>query len=116
MTTRTLFFIFAFNLVVNLPHASDERSIKDLAKALTGLASDVDPTEAQALSYTAHTTARRLNKEYRVVLNPEFTDLLHNVGLRKRGWCGHWFQVIGAELIQLEPKTHVLHWGDAYPN
>jgi len=40
MTTRTLFFIFAFLLVVSLANASDERSIKDLAKALTGLSSD----------------------------------------------------------------------------
>src|SRR6266516_402129 len=116
MTTRTLFFIFAFQLVVSLAPAGDERSIKDLAKALTGLASDVDPTEAQALSYTAHTTARRLKKEYRVALNPEFTVFLYNVGLRKRGWCGHWAQDIGAELIKLEPKTLVLHWGEAYPN
>src|SRR5258707_7229419 len=98
MTTRTLFFIFAFQLVVSLAPAGDERSIKDLAKALTGLASDVDPTEAQALSYTAHTTARRLKKEYRVALNPEVTVFLYNVGLRKRGWCGHWAQDIGAEL------------------
>ena len=62
MTTRTLFFVFAFLLVVSLAHAGDERSIKDLAKALTGLSSDVDPAEAQAMSYTAHTTARRLKK------------------------------------------------------
>ena len=116
MTKRTLSFIFAFLLVVSLAHASDERSIKDLAKALTGLAPDVDPTEAEALSYTAHTTARRLKKEYRVVLNPEFTVFLYNVGLRKRGWCGHWAQDIGAELKKLEPKTLVLHWGEAYPN
>jgi hypothetical protein len=116
MTTRTLLFIFAFLLVVSLAHASDERSIKDLAKALTGLSSDVDPTEAQALSYTAHTTARRLKKEYRVVLNPEFTVFLYNVGLRKRGWCGHWAQDIGVELKKLKPKTLVLHWGEAYPN
>ena len=116
MTTRPLFFIFALLLVVSLAHASDERSIKDLAKALTGLAPDVDPAEAQALSSAAHTTARRLKKEYRVVLNPEFTVFLYNVGLRKRGWCGHWAQDIGAELKKLEPKTVVLHWGEAYPN
>jgi hypothetical protein len=116
MTMRTLFFVFAFLLVASLAHASDERSIKDLAKALTGLSSDVDPAEAQAISYTAHTTARRLKKEYRVALNPEFTVFLYNVGLRKRGWCGHWAQDIGAELIKLEPKTLVLHWGEAYPN
>ena len=80
MTKRTLFFIFASLLVVNLAHAGDERSIKDLAKALTQLGADVDPAEAQAISYTAHTTARRLKKEYRVVLNPEFTVFLYNVG------------------------------------
>ena len=94
---RTLPFIFTFLLLVNLACAGDERSIKDLSKALTGLASDVDPAEAQAISYTAHTTARRLKKEYRVVLNPEFTVFLFNVGMRKRGWCGHWAQDIGAE-------------------
>jgi len=116
MRTRTLFFIFAFLLVVSRAHAGDERSIKDLAKALTQLGADVDPAEAQAISNIAHTTARRLKKEYRVVLNPEFTVFLYNVGLRKRGWCGHWAQDIGAELIKLEPKTLVLHWGEAYPN
>jgi hypothetical protein len=41
---------------------------------------------------------------------------LYNVGMRKRGWCGHWAQDIGAELKKLEPKTLVLHWGEAYPN
>src|SRR5215813_8650603 len=116
MTRRILFFIFASLSLVGLEDAGDERSIQGLAKALTGLSSDVDPAEAQAISYTAHTTARRLKKEYRVVLNPEFTVFLYNVGMRKRGWCGHWAQDIGAELIKLEPKTLVLHWGEAYPN
>jgi hypothetical protein len=116
MRIRALFFVFTSLLTVSLAHAGDERSIKDLAKALTQLGPDVDPAEAQAISYTAHTTARRLKKEYRVVLNPEFTVFLYNVGLRKRGWCGHWAQDIGAELIKLEPKTLVLHWGEAYAN
>jgi hypothetical protein len=113
---RRLSLIFGFLLVVSLAHASDERSIKDLSKALTALASDVDPAEAEALSYTAHTTARQLKREYRVVLNPEFTVFLYNVGLRKRGWCGHWAQDIGVKLKELKPKTLVLHWGEAYPN
>ena len=113
---RSLSLIFSLLLVIAPARAGDERSINDLAKALTKLASDVDPTEAEALSYTAHTTARRLKKEYRVVLNPEFTVFLYNVGLRKRGWCGHWAQDIGTELKKLEPKTLVLHWGEAYPN
>src|SRR5213596_3350641 len=113
---RRVFFIFALLLVVHTATASDERSIKDLAKALTALARDVDPAEAQALSATAHTKARSLKKQYRVFLNPEFTVFLYNIGMRKRGWCGHWAQDIGAELKELKLKTLVLHWGEAYPN
>jgi hypothetical protein len=113
---RTTVFIFAFLFVVHAATAGDERSIKDLAKALTALAHDVDPAEAQALSATAHTKARSLKKEYRVALNPEFTVFLYNIGMRKRGWCGHWAQDIGAELKELKCKTLVLHWGEAYPN
>src|SRR4029077_14748725 len=112
---RTTVFVFAFLLLVQAATASDERSIKELAKALTGLARDVDPAEAQALSEKAHTPARRLKREYRVVLNPEFTVFLYNIGKRKRGWCGHWAQDIGAELKELKCKTLVLHWGEAYP-
>jgi len=113
---RTTYFIIAFLFLIHAATAGDERSIKDLAKALTALAAEVDPAEAQALSGTAHTKARSLKKEYRVVLNPEFTVFLYNIGMRKRGWCGHWAQDIGAELKELKLKTLVLHWGEAYPN
>ena len=113
---RTTVFVLALLLLGHAATASDERSIKDLAKALTGLARDVDPAEAQALSATAHTKARSLKKEYRVFLNPEFTVFLYNIGMRKRGWCGHWAQDIGAQLKELKCKTLVLHWGEAYPN
>ena len=112
---RTTSFIFAFLLVIHAATAGDERSIKDLTKALSALAPDVDPAEAEQLSVTAHTTARRLKREYRVALNPEFTVFLYNIGLRKRGWCGHWAQDIGAQLKELKLKTLVLHWGEAYP-
>ncbi len=111
---RSLSFIFAFLLLVRAATASDERSIKDLSKALAGLAHDVDPAEAELLSVTAHTKARSLKREYRVVLNPEFTVFLVNIGMRKRGWCGHWAQDIGARLKELNLKTLVLHWGVAY--
>jgi hypothetical protein len=113
---RTASFIFAALFLAHTATASDERSIRELAKALTALRPDVDPAEAQSLSATAHSTARRLKKEYRVVLNPEFTVFLYNIGMRKRGWCGHWAQDIGAELKELKLKTLVLHWGEAYPN
>ena len=112
---RRTSFIFAFLLVIHAATAGDERSIKNLTKALSALAPDVDPGEAEQLSVTAHTTARRLKREYRVALNPEFTVFLYNIGRRKRGWCGHWAQDIGAQLKELKLKTLVLHWGEAYP-
>ena len=111
---RATSFIFVFLLLIRAATAGDERSIKDLTKALSALATDVDPGEAQALSVTAHTKARSLKKEYRVVLNPEFTVFLYNIGMRKRGWCGHWAQDIGARLKELKLKTLVLHWGVAF--
>ena len=111
---RSLSFIFAFLLLVHAATATDERSIKGLSKALAGLAHDVDPAEAELLSVTAHTKARSLKRDYRVVLNPEFTVFLVNIGMRKRGWCGHWAQDIGARLKELKLKTLVLHWGAAF--
>jgi hypothetical protein len=111
---RGPFFILALLLLVSPANGRDERSIKNLSKALAGLAHDVDPAEAELLSVTAHTKARSLKREYRVVLNPEFTVFLVNIGMRKRGWCGHWAQDIGARLKELNLKTLVLHWGVAY--
>src|SRR5438093_11035520 len=98
---RTCSFVSAFLLQGHAATARDERSIKDLSKALAGHARDVDPAEAELVSVTAHTTARKLAKDYRVVLNPEFTVFLVNVGMRKRGWCGHWAQDIGSILKEL---------------
>src|SRR5262249_18371637 len=111
---RSVSVVFLLLLVVSAARARDERSIKDLSKALAGLSSDVDPAEAEQISVTAHTTARRLAREYHVVLNPELQAFLVNVGLRKRGWCGHWAADIGGQLKELKPKTLVLHWGVAY--
>jgi len=116
MRTSSFIIAFLFLVLAHAARATDERSIKDLSKALTALAHDVDPAEAQSLSVTAHKTARRLKREYRVFLNPEFTVFLYNIGMRKRGWCGHWAQDIGADLKELKLKTLVLHWGEAYPN
>ena len=107
-------FVCAILALANQAFAKDERSIRDLAKALTKLGPDVDPKEAELISVTAHTTARKLAKDYHVVLNPEFQAFLVNVGARKRGWCGHWAQDIGTHLKELKPKTLVLHWGVAY--
>src|SRR4029453_4704431 len=111
---RGIFLVFVFLVLAEAAWARDERSIKDLAKALTKLAPDVDPAEAEQISVTAHTTARRLARDYHVVLNPELQAFLVNVGLRKRGWGGHWAADIGARLKELKPRTLVLHWGVAY--
>jgi hypothetical protein len=113
MISRVL-WIAVFLVLSHPAWARDERSIKDLAKALTKLAPDVDAAEAEQISATAHTTARRLARDYHVVLNPEFQAFLVNVGARKRGWCGHWAQDIGTRLKELKLRTLVLHWGVAY--
>lgn len=110
----SILFVCALLSLANQAFAKDERSIRDLTKALTRLGPDVDPKEAELISVTAHTTARKLAKDYHVVLNPEFQAFLVNVGARKRGWCGHWTQDIGTHLKELKPKTLVLHWGVAY--
>ena len=111
---RRLVFIIAFALCVSTAWARDERSIKDLTKALVALAPDVDPGEAELLSVTAHTTSRSLAREYRIVLNPEFQNFLINIGVRQRGYCAHFARDIGARLKTLKLKTLVLHWGAAY--
>lgn len=111
---RRLVFIIAFALCVSAAWARDERSIKDLTKALVALAPDVDPGEAELLSVTAHTTSRSLAREYRIVLNPEFQNFLINIGVRQRGYCAHFARDIGARLKTLKLKTLVLHWGAAY--
>jgi hypothetical protein len=107
-------FIFVFTICVGTVWARDERSIKDLRDALVALAPDVDPGEAELLSVTAHTTSRSLAREYRIVLNPEFQNFLITIGMRQRGWCGHFARDIGARLKELKLKTLVLHWGAAY--
>ena len=69
---RRIFWVVMFLVLVHPTWAKDERSIRDLAKALTKLAPDVDPAEAEQISVTAHTTARKLARDYHDVLNPEF--------------------------------------------
>jgi len=108
---RGVVFVVASVAMIAAAAGRDERSIQDLSKALATLAPTVDPSEAQLLSLTAHTTARSLKQKYRVVLNPEFQNFLINIGLRDRGYCGHWSRDIGERLKELKPKTLVLHWG-----
>jgi hypothetical protein len=111
---RLVIWVAVLLVLIHPTWAKDERSIKDLSKALSALARDVDPAEAKRISVIAHTTARSLARDYHVVLNPEFQAFLVNVGARKRGWCGHWAADIGAHLKELKPRTLVLHWGVAY--
>jgi hypothetical protein len=107
-------FIFVFTICLGTVWARDERSIKDLCEALVALAPDVDPGEAELLSVTVHTMSRSLAREYRVVLNPPFQNLLINIGVRQRGYCAHYARDIGSRLKELKFKTLVLHWGAAY--
>ena len=112
---RTLVFIVAVSLCINAVWAGDERSIKELRDALVALAPDVDPGEAELVSVTTHTAARSLAREYRVVGNAGFQNLLIHLGIRQRGYCGHYTRDIGERLKELRLKTLVLHWGAAFP-
>jgi hypothetical protein len=111
---RTIVFIIVFSFCVNAVWAKDERSIKKLREALAALAPDVDPTEAELLSVTAHTASRSCAREYGLVLSPIFQNFLITVGKRQRGWCGHYARDIGERLKELKLKTLVLHWGAAF--
>jgi hypothetical protein len=107
-------FIIGFSLCVNAVWANDEKSIKKLRDALVALAPDVEPSEAELLSVTAHTASRSLAREYRVVWFSGFQNLLIHMGKRQRGYCGHYTRDIGERLKELRLKTLVLHWGAAY--
>jgi hypothetical protein len=112
---RTLVFIIAFSLCINAVWARDERSIKKLRDALVALAPDVDPGEAELVSVTTHTLSRSLAREYGIVWFPGFQNLLIHMGMRQRGYCGHYTRDIGERLKELRLKTLVLHWGSAFP-
>jgi hypothetical protein len=111
---RTVVLIIAFSLCVSAVWARDERSIKKLRDALVALAPDVDPSEAELVSVTAHTVSRNLASEYGVVVGPVVQNILINLGKRQRGYCGHYTRDIGERLKELKLKTLVLHWGEAF--
>jgi hypothetical protein len=105
----------ALSVLASDAHAKDEKSIRNFRDAIIGLGPGVDPHEAELISQTAHRTARRLAKEYRVVGPSVFQNFLIHMGARTRGFCFHWAHDIGAELKQIRPKTLDLHWGAADP-
>jgi hypothetical protein len=111
---RTVVFIIAFGVCIKAVWAADERSIKKLRDALVALAPDVDPSEAELVSVTAHTTSRSLAREYRLVWCAGVQNILINTGRRQRGFCGHYTRDIGERLRELKVKTLVLHWGAAF--
>ena len=111
---RRILFILTFLVLVDAASGKDERSIKNLSKALAALAPDVDPAEAELLSATAHTVSRSLAREYRLAGFPIFQNFLIHMGKRQRGYCGHYARDIGERLKELKLKTLVLHWGAAF--
>jgi len=114
--SRVVVFLIAFGVCTNAVRAVDEKSIQKLRDALVALGPDVDPAEAEQVSVTAHTTARSLAREYGVVFNAGFQNMLINMGKKKRGFCGHYTRDIGERLKEFRLKTLVLHWGSAYAN
>src|SRR4029434_9368004 len=87
---RSLIFVSAFLLLADAATAGDAKSIKGFRDAIVALAPDVDPGEAELVSVTAHTTARNLAREWRVVPPCIFQNFLIHIGARQRGFCFHW--------------------------
>ena len=112
---RSLIILLAAFALAFPAQARDEKSIKGFRDAIVALGPRVDPAEAQLVSETAHHTARRLQKEWRVAPVSIFQNFLIHIGARDRGFCFHWAHDIGAELKTLPLKTLELHWGEAYP-
>ena len=109
------FVLISCFLLAEGTQAGDEKSIQSFREAIVALAPDVAPAEAEVISVTAHTTARRLAREYRVVGPSVFQNFLIHIGARDRGFCFHWARDIGARLREIPLKTLVLHWGAADP-
>ena len=78
--------------------ADDAKSIAGFTKAIIALGPDVDPAEAELVSVTAHTTARRLQKEWRVAPFALYQNFLIHVGKRQKGFCFDWAYGIGGAL------------------
>jgi hypothetical protein len=110
---RNFIFILALVVAASAAPASDEQSIRDLGDALAALSPGVSAKEAALVAVTAHTTSRRLAREYRFVSPPDFHNFLIHLGLRQRGFCYDWVRDIGARLKELKPRTLALHWGAA---
>jgi hypothetical protein len=106
--------ILVFAVCLGPIRAEDEESIKALREALAALAPDVNPHEADLLSFTAHTMSRRLAREYGVTGDPAIHNFLINIGAKQRGICVDYTRDIGARLKEFHFKTLVLHWGAAY--
>ena len=92
---------------------TDEKSIQRFRDEIIKLSPEVDPAEAEAVSVTAHHTARLLARQYRVVGPAIFQNFLIHIGARKRGYCWHWARDIGTSLKELRLKTLYLHWAAA---
>ena len=113
---RGLVLVAACLFLADSARADDAKSIAGFRKAIIELGPDVDPAEAELVSVTAHTTARRLQKEWRVAPFALYQNFLIHVGARQKGFCFDWAYGIGGALKELRLKTLVLHWGASHPD
>ncbi len=112
----SLALVSALFLLAQPAEAGDAKSIKRFRDAIVALSPTVDPAEAALVSEISHVTARRLQKQWRVVPPANFQNFLIHIGARDRGFCFHWAHDIGAELRKLPLKTLELHWAEAHAN
>lgn len=112
----TVVLAFALLICGQTALADDSKSIKRFRDAIVALSPAVDPAEAELVAEMSHHTARRLQREWRVVPPANFQNFLIHIGARQRGFCFDWAHGIGAQLRTLPLKTLTLHWAEAHPN
>jgi hypothetical protein len=112
---RGLVLVAACLFLADSARADDAKSIAGFRKAIIALGPDIDPAEAELVSVTAHTTARRLQKEWQVAPFALYQNFLIHIGKRQKGFCFDWAYGIGGALKELRLKTLVLHWGASHP-
>lgn len=86
-----------------------------LTRSLIGLASTVDPEEADRLAGIACEYSGQLAGNYRVARPAWFHNCLVNCGLRERGLCYHWANDLEARLQLLPLRSLELHLVVARP-
>ncbi len=82
---------------------------------LAALGPNVDLEEARRIAFTAYTTGREFQREWRVVWPPGYQNFLVHRGRRRAGLCFQWAAALLFRLEALKLKSVELHWAESFP-